>query len=419
MQTGALSGKPPRGAWQMVGLAFAAQNFAIGLSIASFGVVVLSIEQLFHTNRTLASLGASLVILSFGIFAPLATRLIEMWSIRKTMIFGIILGSTGYVALAIAPNIWVFLVAYGLLVGPGALCAGHLPGSILVNNWFSHARGRALGVMMIPFGVMLVPLLCTPILESVGLRALYLVMSGVNLLMLPLLMFVRDRPPVAPAPLAGAGRDTIVAPTDIIVMRPLEILCRADFWLLMVAVGLLNGSSMIKVTHLVALVSEQGFTLGQATILLSVSGGAGAVGSLLFGWLADRVGAAGALLVNGLAQAAAWAIFFLHPGIPLLITDAIIMGIAGSGVFAATVVGLSQLFGSQNMTRTMGLSGFFGIFPNFMSPPLAGLLRQISGSYTLVLLAVIGACLVATISMAVLMARRHLVGRHGRLILDS
>lgn len=187
-------GKPPKGAWRMVALGFAAQNFAIGLSIASFGIAVLAIEREFHTTRTLASLGASLVLVAFGLFAPVVTRLIELWSIRTTMMIGVALGSAGYVALALAPHIWLFLAAYWLLVGSGALLSGNFPASILVSNWVPGAKGRALGVMMIPLGVMLVPLACAPILEAIGLRRLYLVIGAVNLLMLPPLLMVRDRP---------------------------------------------------------------------------------------------------------------------------------------------------------------------------------------------------------------------------------
>ena len=144
------SEKAPQGAWRMVALGFVTQNLSIGFSIASFGVVVLAIEEHFHTTRTLASLGASLVVATLRLLAPLTSWMIERWSIRTTMMVGVVLGSVGYVALALAPNIWLFLSAYTLLVGIGSLLAGGFPASILVSNWFPVHNGRALGVMMIP-----------------------------------------------------------------------------------------------------------------------------------------------------------------------------------------------------------------------------------------------------------------------------
>ena len=391
-----------RAAWRMVGIGLVAQNLAIGLSVSSFGVVVLAIEQQFHTSRALASLGVSLALGVGGVLSPLAGSLIERWSIKATMMLGVLVGSAGYVALALAPDIQLFLAAYALLVGIGALLAGGFSGSILVSNWFPGGSGRALGVMMIPLGAMVVPLIGAPILEAIGLRKLYLLMAGINLLMLPLLMLVRERP----VHLRGPGAPPIDAtplPAVAPPMRVAELLSSPQLWLLVIGMGLLDGSSMVKVSQLAAIITERGFTLAQAALLLSISGGAGAVGSLSFGFLADRIGGAGALVVNGLAQAGAWSIFLLNPGMELLMVNAALMGLAGSGVFAMVIVALTQQFGAQNLPRALGLAGAFGIIPTFLCPPLAGLLRDLSGSYEVVLYAVMGACLTAALCTGLVM----------------
>ena len=396
--------KPPKGAWRMVALGSLAQNIAIGLSIGSFGVLVLAIEQQFHASRAVASMGASIVVAVMGLLAPVVTVLIGRWSIRTTMMTGVILGSIGYVALALAPNLWFFLAAYGLFVGVGALLAGSFPASILVSNWFPGGSGRALGVMMIPLGAMLVPLVCAPVLEAVGLRQLYMLMGAATLLMLPILLLVKDRPALlsdpADGPLEAQPHRAATVP-----LRGAEILSAPHFWLLIFGVGLLDGSGMIQVSQLVAIAAEQGLSLRESTLLLSVSGGAGAIGSLLFGWLADRVGGAGALLINGIVQAVAWGAFLLHPAMGFLVVDVILMGLASAGVYSASVAALSHQFGSHNLLRTLGLAGMFGIIPTFLSPPVAGLLREYSGSYDLVLDSVIAACLVAATAMALVMMR--------------
>ena len=67
------------------------------------------------------------------------------------------------------------------------------------------------------------------------------------------------------------------------------------------------------------------------------------------------------------------------------------------------IVALTQQFGTHNLPRALGLAGAIGIIPTFLCPPLAGLLRDVSGSYALVLYAVIGACLAAAFATAVVM----------------
>ena len=396
---------PAKGAWRMVAVGSIAQNFSVGLGISSFGVAMLAIEQEFHTSRTLAAAGASLMLLVSGVCAPLATRMMELLSIRTTMIIGVLIGSVGYAALAMAPNISFFLVAYAVLVGGGFLLGGALPASILVSNWFPTNNGRAIGVMMIPLGAMLVPLACMPILENLGLRALYWIIAAVNLLLLPLLLLVRESPPAPDAPTGREDAGTESADAGPRMMGPIEGLCRPEFWLVITAISILDGSGMIKVSHLVALAAERGVALSEATLLLSVSGAAGAVGSLFFGWLADRIGGAAALLVNGLIHAATWAIFFLEPGMPLLTVDAMAMGVAGAGAYSAMIVALTNLFGTRNLTRTLGLASIFGTLPTILAPPIAGMLHDAFGSYTLLLHLVILACLSAAGMMAVLMMR--------------
>lgn len=392
----------PQGSWRILVIAFLAFNFAIGLPLGSFGVSVLAIEKEFDTSRALASAGASLVILAFGLMGPVIAWLIERFSIRSTMLVGVVLGSIGYVALWAAPNIWVFLACFGLLVGPAVAMAGNMPASVLINNWFRFATGRAIGIMMMPLFIMLVPMVSSPIIENFGLRTLYLTLAATNLLMVPLLLLVNDRPSDAFEAEHAASQVTAV---PRLAMG--QILGRMDLWLLILAYGLLNGSGMVKLSHLVPLLSEQGRSVGEATLLLSISGGAGVLGSIAFGWIADRVGGAVALMLNGLLQAATWSIFLLHPGMGLLLVDAFIMGACGGGVFAAFMVVLVDLFGRQNVPRTLGLAGLFGMIPTFVAPPIAGYLYDYAGSYSTVLAAISTACLAVALVMGMLRFRQR------------
>lgn len=390
--------RPVKGAWSIVGLAFIAQNFSIGLGIAGFGVLVLAIEQHYETNRMLASLGAAFILLAFGLFSPVAFRLIDRFSIRSTMMMGAIIASIGYLALSVAPNIYLFLAAYLFLVGPGTLFCSNFAGSLLINNWFPGSKGRAVGIMMIPFGVMIVPLLFAPLLQNFGLQKLYVIIAAVNLLLLPILYFVKDRPD-GQADLAHPSNGHGANAASHKSLQTKHILQRADFWLLTLGVGLLNGSGMIKISHLVALTAEQGVTLADAGLLLAVSGGAGAVGSLFFGWLADKIGGLGALSVNAIVQACTWTIFLMKPSMTLMMVDAIIMGVAGAGVYSAAIVAKNDVFGAAHLAKVMGVSGPIMVIPNFLSPAVAGILRDNTGSYEVVLWATIASCLVSALCL--------------------
>jgi cyanate permease len=225
-------------------------------------------------------------------------------------------------------------------------------------------------------------------------------MAAGNLLLLPILYFVKDRPDTHDEAAHSAGGSAAGGNAAVGTgLQTKELMLRADFWLLILGFGLLNGSGMIKISHLVALTAEQGVTLADAGLLLAVSGGAGAVGSLFFGWLADKIGGIPALCVNALVQAGTWSIFLMKPSMTLMMVDAIIMGVAGAGVYAAGIVAKNDVFGAANLAKVMGVSGPFIVIPNFMSPAVAGMIRDATGGYEAVLMATIASCLVSCLCL--------------------
>ena len=112
--------------------------------------------------------------------------------------------AAGYLVAAAAPNIWVLLAAFALLIGPGATIAGTLPATVLASRWFEHRQGRAVGLVNMPLFVMLAPIVAVTLLEQFGVRALYLALAAVQLLTLPAALGVKDPGLTAPARMADA-----------------------------------------------------------------------------------------------------------------------------------------------------------------------------------------------------------------------
>jgi len=139
----------------------------------------------------------------------------------------------------------------------------------------------------------------------------------------------------------------------------------------------------MKVAHLVPLLAEQGRSFGEANFLLAVSGGAGLLGSLAFGVLADRWGAAKSLILNAVVQAVSWTIFLAPVGMGLLVVDAIVVGACGGGVMAALGALIGAVFPASSFSRTFGVLGLFTLPFLFGMPPIASYLYTSSGSYWL------------------------------------
>ena len=355
--------------WRMAGLAFLTQNFATGLTFGSFGAILLAIEARHQTTRTLSSLGLSLAIVSLSLLAPiLGTALTKRISIRTSMAAGICLGALGYSLLALAPNIHTLLAIYLFIIGPSLVLFGNLPSNTLVATWFGARPGKAMGLVNMPILVMLTPLAAAAILNSFGLGAVFVAIAIAHLCILPCVLLVKD----GPFALRGAS----VAPVgqDRLFVRP-------EFWLLAVACGIASGAGVMKMSHLAAIVIEQGYSVTLAVQLLAISGAAGLLGSPLFGWLADRIGGLRAMVLNVLIQAASFSILLAPIGPTALFLDAIVIGVCGAGVTPALGVIYARLFGPENYGRALGLMSFATLPFVFGMTPLASALFDVSGDY--------------------------------------
>jgi len=393
--------------WWQVSIATLTNNFATGLAFGSFGTIILAMEKEYDASRATSSLAISLMLVSLSLTAAILGRLIEKVSIRKVMLCGTLLGSLAFGLASVARDATQLLAIYFVLLGPATAMLGTLPSCTLAARWATDdRRGLALGIVNMPIMVMIVPLAIAPLLLADGIRAVYQALAVALLVFVPLVWFVRDRRGTSPADVAA-----IAAQAEIDLAPTPPIMGSIFFWILVVGLGLLVGAGTMKLAHFVPLFTEQGRTFEEANMLLAVSGGAGLVGSFLFGALADRIGGAKALMLNALIQAVMWSVFLAPVGLPILVVDAIVVGACGAGAQAAFGVLLATLYGTKVFSRAFGLMALFTLPFLFGLTPIASLLYEASGSYHLPMGLMICGFVIAATLFALLIKperRRHI-----------
>ena len=403
----------PRGflGWRIAALASFIKQGSYGLVFGAFGVSVLAIQERFDTSRATVSIPMSAIIVLIMVSAPVLGALYGRISIRRSMMLGAILGALGHFCLAFAQDWRIMLACYTLLIGPGIALAGSMPTNVLAAKWFVARKGLAMGIVNLPLGLMAVPLLAVFVLQHWGLTTLYIVTGLMFLTILPAAWAVVDRPEqVGQVPLGGEGVTLSNADgTPASTLSLLAIVSRFDFWALVATIGVIIGGSSMKYAHLVPLLSEKGHSIEQASFLLSVAGGAAAVGSMLFGWLADRLGGAFIIIGTAIVQAAMWFIFLLPVSIPLLTMDAIIIGLCGGGISAAQGVFICYRFGQQNFSRVLGMLAL-ALAPFMAINPIAGYLRDLTGDYHLTVISLIVASVIVASILTVVTLRKPPAG---------
>ncbi|TXS89823.1 MFS transporter [Parahaliea maris] len=389
--------------------AFMAQNTATGLCYGSFGVLVLEFEQRTAVGRAQISIAFSLVVLTTGLLAPIIGSLLGRVSIRAVMVAGALLSACGFAGLAHSSSFLAMLGCFGLLIGPGVSLLGNIPAITLVNNWYTRRQGLVLGLVMMPVAITLVPLVVVNLLPTLGLeRILWLIATG-YLVILPLLLFVSDGPEDLDSATSGPRADALASATTRKVTPMLyEIIGNPAFLPLILATGLVVGAGISKNTHLVPLIVENHWSLKQATLLLAISGGSAMVGSLLHGVLADRFNASRVLMGNALLQAVVWFILVAPVSYPLLVVDAVLIGICLGGFLTAKAVVVVRIYGRQRFAAVSGLTSLTTLPFLFGLSPLVGVLREHTGSYRVPISFLIGGLIIAAICMAFVSRReRH------------
>ena len=382
--------------WRMLIIAFLAQNCAIGMNFGVYGTIVSPLQDHFGTSRALAASGLAFMTLSMGLLSPVVGSLMQRYSLKVLMLSGAALNALGYVLLAYAPSIYAVLAIYTFVVGPGVCLLGVIPSSTLINNWFAAGRGRALGFVNTPAFVSLFPIITASMVQALDLRGVFIMVALIFVALLPLLMMVVTTPAdVGQHPLGGSLLDEGSRPESSAKethepargMSGRDILLHPSFQIIWIGIGTLTAGGVMMTTHLVPLAMDKGLDMQSAALLLSAFGVAASIGSLLFGWLADRIGGARALVVQSLSWTLPWmALLFLDANILGLLLVSASIGVMSGGIVGLLGVIANSWLGPENFGRVMGYVYFFKVPFLFGAAPFAGFLFDRTGSYDLTLI---------------------------------
>jgi MFS family permease len=401
-------------AWRALLVAFILQGTTVACLYGPFTVLLSAVEARTGAARDLSSLGMLLVSVSSALLAPVAGRVANRLSLRLLAVVGAMLGSLGYALMALVPNVYAYLAAYGLLIGPGMSLSGMIVPSMLVTRWYRRDRGRALGILHMPLLSLVSPLAVTFLLKSFGAGAAYFFLAGlmaVNLLLAP---FLLDRPPGgAPAEPENAG----VGEHPTASRHSLgQIAGVPAFWALSLATAAVIASGSTITTHLVPMVRQWGVTDTQAASLVSIGALAGAAGAYIFGWLADKLGGARALALCCFDTAVLCAVLLLQPGYLVLAPVLALLGLHLAGAVPVFTLALSKAFGPNAFGAAFGLGSFVFMALSPIMAPVAGAIFVRLGSYAPALIVLI---VLLFVGMALAIAGSGAIARRTMLVRPS
>lgn len=292
--------------WVIVAVSFLTLFLVVGTRF-SLGVFYVAILEEYHWTRAETAGAFAVMLLVHAVFSLAIGVLFDRWGPRVLFPLGALMISLAFAACSQIRTIWQLYLFLGVAAAIGTSSLAFVPHMALVSAWFRRWRGTASGFAYAGIGsgqLALAPLI-QGMIARVGWRGAFLSLAAVILVVVvPLTaIFQRRRPedlglcpdgevvPAPPGPSQAACR-TVTPPAG--PQAPAWSFLQASrtlrFWLLM---GTVAGMGIILNTlllHLMAHLTDAGYSKLWGATLVGVVGGLRSLGGMSLGSLSDRAG---------------------------------------------------------------------------------------------------------------------------------
>lgn len=382
------------------------QTVGFGVLYYAFSVFVLPMEAELGWSRAQSAGAFSLALLMSGLAAPLCGRWVDQHGARGLMTSGSLLGTLLVLAWANVHDLRLF---YLIQAGIGLAMAAVLydVAFTVLAVWFRARRHQAMLIVTLVAGLastIFVPL--AALLEArlgwrgaLGVLALVLAFGTIPLHALVLRRRPEDlgltpdglpHPPRAPEP----------------AVRPLEALRTSAFWWLSLAFALSRLTIIAVAAHSIPILLERGYGPSLAAAAVGAIGLTQLAGRVFFTPATARLPLSSlAALTFGLHALALLALL-LPTGLGLWLFAGL-FGLANGAVTLVRAALVAERFGTAHFGGVNGNMALLIALVQTAAPLGAGLLHDLSDSYTPVIWALAGVSLSASFAVLQLRPRRE------------
>ncbi len=365
-----------------------------GLYIVSFSLFLPFLVEEFAWNRGTVSLAATLNLIVMGLCSPFVGVFIAKYGARRSIVIGNILGCMGFFLLSFHLHLWQLFLCWGIFVGLGAGMAGLLASTTIVNNWFVKKRSLALSIFFGAGGVggiVMNPALMA-LIENLGWRSTYQIMACLTLVVAVVLpaFILRNKPEDLgqvpdglETPKPAAKKQT---PRKEIYKTPVnfkasEAIRTRSFWLLTIYFTLTMLATGAVMTHIVAYFFDIGISSTIAATALSVMAGFMTFSQFGVGFVGLRCSMLSIIIVAEILKVISMILLVLTQSLPFVFIYMTIMGI-GSGASMVAIMNIyPNYYGAAHYPKIMGFVRLFWTIIGSAGAPLAGYVRESTGSY--------------------------------------
>ncbi|MEO3473253.1 MFS transporter [Roseomonas sp. CAU 1739] len=350
---------------------------AIGsVPLWSVVVIVPAVQAEFATARAGAALPYTMTMVGFVVGGVLMGRLADRFGVMVPVLIGAVSIGLGGMAAALAPNLFLFGLAYGVLLGCFGAAAVFGPLIADASLWFVRRRGIA--VALAASGNYLAGTVWPPVLQwgvdTIGWRWTHLAMGAFCFAaMVPLaVLALRRRAPMPPPRPVGA------APLHA---RPLGLSPNVLQGVIGAAGVACCVAMAMPQVHIVAYCVDLGYGAQRGAEMLSVMLAAGIVSRLVFGVVMDRIGALRTLVLGSALQGLALFLFLPADGMVALYAVSAVFGLFQGGIVPSYAMIVRDNFPPEQAGTRVGIALSSTLVGMALGGWMAGAIFDATGSY--------------------------------------
>lgn len=293
-----------------------------GIGLWAPVVALPTVQTEFGVDRAGASVPYTLTMIGFAFGGLMMGRLADRFGVFVPLVIGACFIGIGFVAAAYAPGYWWFIAAQAILISFLGAGASFSPVVADISLWFQKRRGIAVAIAA--SGNYLAGALWSPLLNyaisEYGWRNAYIVVGLLSVvLMLPLTLVLRPRASVEERPSAAAAATSGMGTPFLQVM------------LVFAGLACCVAMSMPQV-HIVAYCGDLGYGSAAGANMLSLMLGFGVLSRLVSGYVADKIGGVGTLLIGSMLQCLALIFYIPFDGLTSLYLVSALFGLSQGGI---------------------------------------------------------------------------------------
>jgi sugar phosphate permease len=377
-----------------------------------FGIFYKPFIEEFGWSRAEIALTMTIYLLTMGLSSPVIGKLTDIFSPRKMIIAGAVVGGIGFILVSKVTALWQLYVLY-FIIGWAYSACGAIPVSAVVARWFVDKRGLALGIAVA--GISLGGFIIAPtgafFMEAFGWRPTFLFLAATSFIVVipPTLLIVRNTPqemglsPYGEPPQPASASADQAARATPFTMEPEGHWSLADavktptFWLICLAFCLVYLGVGTVLQHQIMHLSDMGVPLTAAAVALGLTGAVGATGKIALGFICDKIAAKYAAVFCFALQALGILFLFFATSMPLIWVFVFIFGFAMGGQYALQPLVTVYFFGLRSFATIYGIVYMSSALGSALGPLAAAYVYDVTGTYRVAFAVCVGAGLLASL----------------------